>query len=258
MPRANRFYQTGYVWHITHRCHQREFLLKFTRDRRRWLYWLFEARKRFDLCVLNYIVTSNHIHLLVYDRGRGEISDSMQLVAARTAQEYNLRKGRQGAFWEDRYHATAVDADEYLARCLVYIDLNMVRAGVVSQAEQWPESGYRELQSPPQRYRIVDESKLMALLAIPDREQFRQTRCRWLDAALVGKALVDKASQREAGWSDSLAVGSERFIADFKTRHGVNAIHRSISGDVVEGYELRESKVSYSPAFGVKMGPLRP
>lgn len=46
----------------------------------------------------------------------------------RTAQEYNRHKGRQGAFWEDRYHAT----DEHLHRCLAYIDLNMVRAGVVN------------------------------------------------------------------------------------------------------------------------------
>ena len=25
------------AWHITHRCHKREFLLKFARDRQRWL-----------------------------------------------------------------------------------------------------------------------------------------------------------------------------------------------------------------------------
>ncbi len=53
------------IWHITHRCHKKEFLLKFTRDRDRWLYWLFESKKRFGLTVLDYIVTSNHIHLLV-------------------------------------------------------------------------------------------------------------------------------------------------------------------------------------------------
>jgi hypothetical protein len=43
---------TPHVWHITHRCHQRKFLLKFARDRRRYLYWLFEAKKRFGLSVL--------------------------------------------------------------------------------------------------------------------------------------------------------------------------------------------------------------
>ena len=29
MARANRHHLPGYVWHITHRCHKREFLLKF-------------------------------------------------------------------------------------------------------------------------------------------------------------------------------------------------------------------------------------
>ena len=83
MPRANRYFLPGYVWHITHRCHQRNFLLKFARDRRRYLRWLFEAKKRFGLCVLDYIVTSNHIHLLVKDAGQDVIAASMQLIAGR-------------------------------------------------------------------------------------------------------------------------------------------------------------------------------
>ncbi len=142
MPRAHRYFLPNHIWHITHRCHQRAFLLKFARDRRRWRQWLFEATKRFRLCVLDYVVTSNHIHLLVRDQGRGEIADAMQLITGRTAQEYNQRKGRQGAFWEDRYHATAVDTEGYLARCLVYIDLNMVRAGAVAHPRDWDAGGY--------------------------------------------------------------------------------------------------------------------
>jgi putative transposase len=48
----------------------------------------------------------------------------MQLIAGRTGQEYNQRKTRQGAFWEDRYHATAIETDAHLQHCIVYIDLN--------------------------------------------------------------------------------------------------------------------------------------
>jgi putative transposase len=94
MPRANRHFLPGHVWHITHRCHQQKFLLKFARDRRRYLHWVFEAKKRFGLSVLNYTVTSNHIHLLVKDTGPEVIAQSMQLIAGRTAQEYNQRKTR--------------------------------------------------------------------------------------------------------------------------------------------------------------------
>lgn len=39
-------------------------------------------------------------HLLVRDHGRGEIAPSLQLVAGRTAQAYNERKDRHGAFWK--------------------------------------------------------------------------------------------------------------------------------------------------------------
>ena len=92
MPRANRYFLPGYIWHITHRCHKKEFLLKFARDRERWIAWLFEAKKRYGLCILNYVVTSNHIHLLVKDTGDYVIPRSLQLMAGRTAQEYNQRK----------------------------------------------------------------------------------------------------------------------------------------------------------------------
>lgn len=77
MPRANRHFLPGLVWHITHRCHRREFLLKFARDRLDCLRWLFQARKRLGLCVLNYIITSNHVHLLFLDRAEGVTSHGM-------------------------------------------------------------------------------------------------------------------------------------------------------------------------------------
>jgi|SRR5208283_2310610 len=81
MPRAKRHFLPGYAWHITHRCHKREFLLGFARDRRSWVSWLFEAKKRNRLRVLNYMATSNHIHLLVLDSGEREvIPRSMQLI----------------------------------------------------------------------------------------------------------------------------------------------------------------------------------
>ena len=99
MPRANRYYIPDQVWHITHRCHKQEFLLRFRRDRQRWIHWLFEAKKRYGLQVLNYMVTSNHIHLLAVDGGnRDVLPRSLQLVAGRTGQEYNQRKNRKGAF----------------------------------------------------------------------------------------------------------------------------------------------------------------
>ena len=107
------------------------------------------------------MVTSNHVHLLVVDDGqRDAIPRSIQLIAGRTGQEYNQRKNRNGAFWEDRYHATAVQTNEHLIRCITYIDLDMVRAGVAKHPQEWIHSGYNEIQSPRQRYGIIDFKNL--------------------------------------------------------------------------------------------------
>jgi putative transposase len=175
MPRANRHYIPGYVWHITHRCHKQEFLLRFGRDKRQWIAWLFEARKRYGLSILSYMVTSNHIHLLIADNGDEEtIPKSIQLIAGRTGQQYNQRKGRTGAFWEDRYHATAVQGDQHLMQCMTYIALNMVRAGVVRHPDEWSYSSYHEMQVPRSRYRIIDYAQLMALFGMRHLKELQE------------------------------------------------------------------------------------
>jgi putative transposase len=53
MGRGKRHFIKGHTWHITHRCHKGEFLLKFARDRRRWLQWVLEAKNRYGLVILN-------------------------------------------------------------------------------------------------------------------------------------------------------------------------------------------------------------
>ena len=53
MPRANRHFLPDHIWHITHRCHKKDYLLKFAKDRDCWIRWLYEARKRYGLCILN-------------------------------------------------------------------------------------------------------------------------------------------------------------------------------------------------------------
>jgi len=157
---------------------------------------LFEARKRFGLQVLDYVVTSNHIHLLVRDTDAQVIANSMQLIAGGTAQQYNQRKQREGAFWEDRYHATAIETDGHLHRCLVYIDLNMVRAGVVTYPEQWIHGGFAEIQAPPQRYATIDVEQLASLCGFAEVAELQTAHRRWstmllrsaLNASSVGRS----------------------------------------------------------------------
>jgi len=208
MPRANRYFIPGQIWHITHRCHKKAFLLKFAKDRRRWLHWLFQAKKRYGLRILNYAMTPNHIHLLVMDGlRRSAIPASMDLVSGRVAQEFNQRKKRSGAFWQDRYHGTAIESGEHLKNCMVYIDLNMVRAGVVRHPREWPHGGYKEICSPRQRYSLIHWRSLLSALEVRDRDNLKQIYPEWVEEGMKKWGL-----KRDTRWTESVAVGSKEFI----------------------------------------------
>ena len=172
---------------------------------------------------MNYMVTSNHIHLLVYNDGqRDVISRSMLLVASRTAIDYNKRKTRSGAFWEDNYHATAVGTDEHFLECLLYIDLNMVRAGVVKHPKDWPMSGYNEIIVPQKkRYRLIDKTRLMQFLGIWDFTTLQKQYENW-----IREKLVFRPQQREKKWTETFAVGSKAFIEKFQKRIGTKLGHK--------------------------------
>ena len=201
--------------------------------------WMLEAKKRYGLTVLNYIITSNHVHLLV-EGGKDEecIPRSMQLMAGRTAQQYNRRKGRAGAFWEDRYHGTAVESSRHLARCMVYIDLNMVRAGVVSDPGEWKWCGYGEIDRMPQRYRRIDRERLAWRLGLADARQLREWQRETLDR------FAESCREREAAWSESLAVGSECFVREMKQKLGTSAGFREVEDDA-DVFVLREASMRY-------------
>lgn len=240
MARAKRHYIPGQIWHLTHRCHKREFLLKLVQDKRRWQQWLFEAKKRYGLVILNYTVTSNHIHLLVFDeKGRNVIPDSIKLVAGRTGQEYNLRKKRKGAFWEDRYHATAIESDEHLFKCMTYIDLNMVRNGAVSHPSEWPFGGYNEIQKPRRKNILIAYQKLADLAGFESYDAFRKTY-----KELTDESLANGNNFRQQQWTESIAVGSKSFIETIREKLGILAKGRKVlENDGV--FHLREETGTY-------------
>ena len=210
MPRANRYILSGQTYHVTHRCHDRSFLFRFAKDRDLYRSMIRKAVARFPITVLGYCLTSNHTHLLLKIRegGAETLGRFMQSLEGDFAQAYNLRRERSGAFWSDRYHAVMIDEGDYLWRCLRYIDLNMVRAGVVTSPADWTWCGYQEIVGLRQRYRIVDREELAEALA--PGHPFEEVAPRY--AAYVEAGLGGQKNVREAAWTESVAVGSEAFV----------------------------------------------
>ena len=210
MPRRRRGLLDRTCYHITHRCHQRDFLLKFEIDRNKYLEILFRTKQRYKLDFLDYMVTSNHVHFLVFSRRGQEISRALQYVQGQFAQYYNKRKKREGAFWRDRYHTTIIQSGDHLRRCLFYIDLNMLRAKVVDHPKKWKHCGYHEIINSRKRYRIINQKRLQQCLRMTeDPEIF----IKWYKATLEEK-IQSIYRVRESYWTEAYAIGDEDWLKE--------------------------------------------
>lgn len=144
------------------------------------------------------------------------IPRSIQLVAGRTGQEYNQRKGRKSAFREDRYHATAVETDRHLLQCLVYIDLNRVRTGVIAHPLEWIFSGYREIQKTRRKCVLIAYERLQEIAGFGSYEEFTTAHRNWVEAIFESGVYV-----REGKWTQSIAIGTQKFVENTKQKLGI-------------------------------------
>jgi putative transposase len=125
-----------------------------------------------------------------------------------------------------------------------------VRAGVVRHPAEWEWGGYREIQNPPQRYRLIDQSALLGLLGFKSWASLQVQHAAWVDEALR----ADRA-RREEAWSSSLAVGRPAFVAEVKAALGLRAAHRA-SAAVDDVTALREAAPAYAVDFDAENAPL--
>ena len=74
-----------------------------------------------------------------------DIGEFFKALKQRFSQTHNAREGRCGPLWEQRFKSVLVEGSEQaLITMAAYIDLNPVRAGVVTDPKDYRYSGYGE------------------------------------------------------------------------------------------------------------------
>ena len=100
---------------------------------------LCRASRKHSLLIHAYAFMRNHFHLLVTPATASSVEKAMHAVNGHYASYFNDRYQRTGGLFEGRYRATLIDSAAYWYRCMRYVELNPVRAGIVSdpQAYRW-------------------------------------------------------------------------------------------------------------------------
>ena len=250
MPRASRYLREGYTFHLTHRCHDRRFLLKFARDRNAYREWLRVGVKRYGVPVYGFCITCSHVHLIVHVTDTEKVGLLMHLVAGAFAQQLNVRKDHEGSVWEHPYQCTIVQDGQHLLNCLRYVDVNMVRAGVVKHPSEWRWCGYDELTGKRSRYRILAVEHLLQSLTIDRLEDFRRI---YEDG--IARLLQQEELRREPEWTESLAVGDRTFVEQvsrlYDRRSRFAYTEASLTGSN-ETWAVREERTAYSSFSGAE------
>jgi len=120
-----------------------------------------------------------------------------------------------------------------------YIDLNMVRAGVVKHPAEWNWCGYRELIGVRKRYCIVDATEVLTRFDKSALVEF-QTNYKQSIEEDIERGIL----KRDVIWTESIAVGCESFVRQTQEQT-TNRIEFELKETGVNQWVLREQPDAY-------------
>jgi putative transposase len=143
MPRTARLVLPQYPHHVVQRGHNRQGVFAADGDYERYLATLAELKAKFDIKVYAWCLMTNHVHLLLEPSDGAGLGLLMKRLAGRQTRYRNRVEQRSGTLWEGRYKSSVVQNDRHLLACCRYIELNPVRARMVTAPEEYPWSSCR-------------------------------------------------------------------------------------------------------------------
>ena len=171
------------------------------------------------------MLVTNHVHLLATPGDEQGISRLMQAQGRRYVQYFNLTYGRTGTLWEGRYKSTLVDSDNYLLTVYRYIELNPVRAGMVSHASEYRWSSY-------QSNALGKPIKLLTPHSLYLR--LGKTQAERQDAYLSlfrGRMPEQELTAIREATNKAWVLGNDRFKAKIEAKTGRRAVPLGRGGD---------------------------
>ncbi|MFH0784080.1 MAG: transposase [Pseudomonadota bacterium] len=216
MPRSARTILPFTPHHIMQRGHNRQIVFVSDDDYNYYLENLLEFKREFDCRIYAYCLMTNHVHLIVDPRDKPEsLSLLMKRVAGRQTRYVNKLEKRTGSLWEGRFKSSIISSKEYLPACCRYIELNPLRADLVTDPVQYQWSSYAAKVS-GKKDPVIDDHPFY--LSLGESKQHRQKAYAEYVLGTVPEyeiKLIRDALQR------GQLTGSERFRAQTEKKLGI-------------------------------------
>ena len=225
MPRQPRVCIPQIPAHLIQRGNNKTACFFSNKDRDLYLHKLEEYSKRFGVAVHNYVLMTNHVHLLVTPEDECGISLLMQFLGRSYVKYFNASHDRTGTLWEGRFRMSLVDSDSYFYTVSRYIEMNPVRAGIVKHPSGYRWSSY--MANADGRYSsVVTQHKLYMKLGANPRKRSRAYRQLFVHGENRNDVeLIRYATNR------CLPLGQNDFINKLEKASGKRLLPGSHGGD---------------------------
>lgn len=142
MPRHARLKLPGLPLHIIQRGNNRADCFYADEDYALYFHYLGKLAGEFQCAIHAYVLMTNHVHLLLTAALLDGPSLLMKHLGQRYVQYMNRSYHRSGTLWEGRFRSSIVQERGYFLSCHRYIELNPVRAGMVSHPRDYRWSSF--------------------------------------------------------------------------------------------------------------------
>ncbi|MEA5098019.1 MAG: transposase [Burkholderiaceae bacterium] len=205
MARTSRLVISNQPHHVMQRGNDRQPIFHDAADYQAFLGWLCEASRQFKVAIHAYVLMGNHLHLLATPSDESGLARMMQWVGRYYVPYFNRKYGRTGTLWQGRFKTSIIESEQYFLLCSRYIEMNPVRAGLVSAPAEYPWSSYAHHIGDKSDSLISDHSLYWALGNTPfEREAAYK--------ALMAQALsVEEEATLKQAVQKGLVLGSEQF-----------------------------------------------
>jgi len=130
---------------------------------------------RMDWVCRAFCFMTTHYHLLL-DAPAETLQPGMQRLNGLYARAFNLRHGRSGHLFGERYYNVMVESDQHMLGLLRYIALNPVEAGLCAKPSDWYWGSYRDCVGLGNEFPFVDPSMFHGYFRIEGRGDFAELR----------------------------------------------------------------------------------
>jgi putative transposase len=217
MPRRARIALPNVPVHIIQRGNNRQPCFFADEDYRAYLAWLAEYAGRTGCRIHAYVLMTNHVHLLLSADQADAGGALMKALGQRYVQYVNRVYQRSGTLWEGRFRSCPVQEEDYFLGCQRYIELNPVRANMVTHPADYHWSSYRA-NAHGEDDTLVHPHSLYT--ALGSDATVRQSAYRELFRYALEPGMLDKIRRATNG---NFALGNEQFVAQVATRIGRRA-----------------------------------